>query len=60
LFERLLLSDVKENKEGGLALANDGITITRSMDMLKEPYYVFEIFGVPEKQPMKKSDLDES
>jgi predicted nuclease of restriction endonuclease-like (RecB) superfamily len=41
LFEWLLLSDGKVNKEKLLTLASEGISMSRPEDMLKEPY-VFE------------------
>ncbi|MDR1130942.1 MAG: PDDEXK nuclease domain-containing protein [Oscillospiraceae bacterium] len=57
LFERLLMSDGKANKESVLALATEGITMSRPEDMLKEPY-VFEFLGVPENKPMLEKDLE--
>jgi predicted nuclease of restriction endonuclease-like (RecB) superfamily len=57
LFERLLLSDGKANKEKVLALASEGISLSRPEDMLKEPY-VFEFIGVPENKPMLEKDLE--
>jgi predicted nuclease of restriction endonuclease-like (RecB) superfamily len=57
LFERLLLSDGKANKEKVLALAVEGISMSRPEDMLKEPY-VFEFIGVPENKPMLEKDLE--
>ena len=57
LFERLLLSDGKANKEKVLALANNGISMSRPEDMLKQPY-VFEFLGVPENKPMLEKDLE--
>ena len=41
LFERLLLSGGKVNKEKVLALANEGVSMLQPEDMLKQPY-VFE------------------
>ena len=57
LFERLLLSDSKANKEKVLALASEGVSMSRPEDMLKEPY-VFEFLGVPENKPMLEKDLE--
>jgi predicted nuclease of restriction endonuclease-like (RecB) superfamily len=57
LFERLLLSDGKANKEKVLALASEGISLSRPEDMLKEPY-VFEFIGVPENKPILEKDLE--
>ncbi|MDR0355981.1 MAG: PDDEXK nuclease domain-containing protein, partial [Deltaproteobacteria bacterium] len=57
LFERLLLSDGKANKEKALALSRKGITLSRPEDMLKEPF-VCEFIGVPENKPMLEKDLE--
>jgi predicted nuclease of restriction endonuclease-like (RecB) superfamily len=57
LFERLLLSDGKANKERVLELATQGIAMARPEDMLKEPY-VFEFLGIPENKPMLEKDLE--
>jgi predicted nuclease of restriction endonuclease-like (RecB) superfamily len=57
LFERLLLSDCKANKEKVFALANEGISMSHPEDMLKQPY-VFEFLGVPENKPMLEKDLE--
>jgi predicted nuclease of restriction endonuclease-like (RecB) superfamily len=57
LFERLLLSDGKANKERVLELATQGIAMARPEDMLKEPY-VFEFLGIPEHKPMLEKDLE--
>lgn len=48
LYESLLLSDGKMNKERVLALAEKGIEMMQPADMIKDPY-VFEVFGLPEK-----------
>ena len=47
LFERLLLSNGKANKEQVLKLALKGNEIITAEDIIKEPY-VFEFAGVPE------------
>ncbi|MDR1230844.1 MAG: PDDEXK nuclease domain-containing protein, partial [Spirochaetaceae bacterium] len=57
LFERLLLSDGKANKAKALALANEGISMTRPEDILKQPY-VFEFLDIPENKPMLEKDLE--
>ena len=57
LFERLLLSDGKANKEKVLALAKDGLSMARPEDVLKQPY-VFEFLGIPENKPMLEKDLE--
>jgi len=57
LFERLLLSDGKANKEAVLSLAQHGIEMSDPADMIKDPY-VFEFLGVPENKPVMESDLE--
>ena len=57
LFERLLLSDGKANKEKVLQLASKGIEISHPSDIIKDPY-VFEFLGIPEKKPVMESDLE--
>jgi predicted nuclease of restriction endonuclease-like (RecB) superfamily len=51
LFERLLLSEGKSNKETVLALSRQGITMNKPQDILKDPY-VFEFLGAREEKPM--------
>jgi predicted nuclease of restriction endonuclease-like (RecB) superfamily len=57
LFERLLLSDGKANKETVLALSRQGIGMDKPEDMMKNPY-VFEFLGVREEKPMLERDLE--
>ena len=57
LFERLLLSRGDANKEQVLALAENGIEIAESADIIRDPY-VFEFLGIPEDKPMLESDLE--
>lgn len=57
LYERLLLSDGKTNKETVLTLAEKGIEMTTPLDIIKDPY-VFEFLGVPENKPILESDLE--
>jgi predicted nuclease of restriction endonuclease-like (RecB) superfamily len=57
LFERLLLSDGKNNKETVLALSRQGIAISRPEDILKDPY-VFEFLGAREEKPILERDLE--
>lgn len=57
LFQRLLLSNGKSNKEKVLKLANEGQTISSPSDILKEPY-VFEFLGIKENKPPIESDLE--
>jgi len=59
LFERLLLSKGKINKETVLALAENGAEIANPSDMIKDPY-VFEFLGLPEDRPVLESDLEEA
>ena len=59
LYERLLLSAGKTNKETVLALAEKGIEMSTPLDIIKDPY-VFEFLGVPENKPMLESDLEKA
>ena len=59
LYERLLLSEGKTNKETVLSLAQNGIEITKPADIIKDPY-VFEFLGVPENKPILESDLEKT
>lgn len=59
LFERLLLSNGKMNKQEVLDLALKGNEIVKPQDIVKDPY-VFEFFGLPEDKPMMESDLEEA
>ena len=59
LYERLLLSEGKTNKETVLALAEKGIEMTTPSDIIKDPY-VFEFLGVPENKPLLESDLEKA
>ena len=59
LYERLLLSEGKTNKETVLALAEKGIEMATPLDIIKDPY-VFEFLGVPESKPMLESDLEQA
>ena len=59
LYERLLLSDGKANKEKVLALAEKGIEMAKPADMIKDPY-VFEFLGLPENKPLMESDLEKA
>ena len=54
LFERLALST---DKEGILALANEGHQIHQPMDILKDPY-VLEFTGLPVQKRYKENDLE--
>ena len=59
LYERLLLSDGKANKETVLSLAQHGIKMSDPADIIKDPY-VFEFLGIPENKPMMESDLEKA
>lgn len=59
LYERLLLSEGKANKEMVLSLAEKGIEMATPLDIIKDPY-VFEFLGVPENKPMLESDLEKA
>jgi len=56
LYERLLLSDGKANKEIVFSLAQEGIEMSNPVDIIKDPY-VFEFLGIPENKPMSEDDL---
>lgn len=57
LYERLLLSSGKNNKEKVFALAQKGQEIVKADDILKNPY-VFEFLGIPENKPLLEKDLE--
>ena len=57
LYERLLLSEGKTNKETVLALAQKGVEMTTPSDIIKDPY-VFEFLGIPENKPVLENDLE--
>ena len=59
LFQRLLLSDGKTNKQKVLELSKEGQIINNPIDILKEPY-VFEFLGIKENKPILESDLEKS
>lgn len=57
LFERLLLSDGKANKEKVLALSKEGQILNKPSDMVKQPY-VFEFLGIKEQKPLLEKELE--
>ena len=57
LYQRLLLSDGKANKEKVLQLAKKGQVIEEPKDIIKDPY-VFEFLGIKEEKPMLEKDLE--
>ena len=59
LFQRLLLSDGKANKQKVLELSKKGQIINNPADILKEPY-VFEFLGIRENKPILESDLEKN
>jgi predicted nuclease of restriction endonuclease-like (RecB) superfamily len=58
LFERLLLSDGKTNKEAVLKLTRQGVALDTPQDMMKDPY-VFEFLGVREEKPLLERELEQ-
>lgn len=54
LFQRLALST---DKEGVLALANEGHQIMTPQDIIKDPF-VLEFTGIPQKKRYKESELE--
>lgn len=59
LFERILLSEGKSNKEKVVELAERGQEIAGPEDIVKDPY-VFEFLGLPDKKPILESDLEKA
>lgn len=59
LFQRILLSEEKTNKEKVLELSKKGHTINNPTDILKEPY-VFEFLGIKENKPLLESNLEKN
>ena len=57
LFQRLLLSNGKVNKDKVIELSKKGQNINSPEDLLKEPY-VFEFLGIKENKPILESDLE--
>lgn len=57
LYERLLLSDGKSNKEKVLELSKQGQILSKPSDLIKEPY-VFEFLGIKENKPILEKDLE--
>lgn len=54
LFQRLALST---DKEGVLALANEGHQVLTPQDIIRDPY-VLEFTGLPQKRRYRESDLE--
>ena len=57
LFERLLLSEGKNNKEIVYRLSKEGQILNTPEDVLKEPY-VFEFLDIKETKPLLEKDLE--
>ena len=57
LYERLLLSNGKNNKEKVIELALKGQEIEHASDIIKNPY-VFEFLGIPENKAVLEKDLE--
>ena len=57
LFERLLLSDGKTNKEKVFEMSKEGQIIYKPSDIVKQPY-VFEFLGIKEQKPLLEKDLE--
>ena len=57
LFEKLILSQGKQNKQIVRKLAREGQVLQRPEDVMKAPH-VFEFLGIPENKPMVERDLE--
>lgn len=57
LFERILLSDGKNNKKKVYELSKIGQTLAKPEDILKEPY-VFEFLNIKENKPILEKNLE--
>ena len=57
LYERLLLSEGKNNKEKVYKLSKEGQILNAPEDVLKEPY-VFEFLDIKEPKPILEKDLE--
>ena len=57
LFERILLSDGKVNKEKVYELSKKGQELNKPSDVIKQPY-VFEFLGIKEQKPLLEKDLE--
>lgn len=58
LYERILLSKGKANKEHVLELSKKGQQISKPEDIIKNPY-VFEFLGLPDHKPIFERELEE-
>lgn len=57
LYERLILSKGKANKEKIKDFAEKGQILVKPEDAVKDPY-VFEFLGLPENKPLLEKDLE--
>ncbi len=57
LYERLILSQGKQNKNIVIELSNKGQELSKPEDIIKNPY-VFEFLGIPENKPLLEKDLE--
>lgn len=57
MYERLLLSEGKNNKEKVYKLSKGGQILNSPEDVLKEPY-VFEFLDIKEPKPILEKDLE--
>ncbi len=57
LYERLILSQGKKNKNIVAELSKDGQVLSTPEDIIKNPY-VFEFLGIPENKPILEKDLE--
>lgn len=57
LYERLLLSSGKKNKEKVVEFSKKGLEVNKPEDIVKSPY-VFEFLGIPENKPVLEKELE--
>ncbi|MGB1283122.1 MAG: PDDEXK nuclease domain-containing protein [Polaribacter sp.] len=57
LYERLLLSSGKANKEKVIELSKKGQELNKPEDIVKSPY-VFEFLGIPENKSLVEKELE--
>ena len=57
LYERLILSQGKQNKNIIIELSEKGQELEKPEDIIKNPY-VFEFLGIPENKPVLEKDLE--
>ena len=57
LYERLILTQGKRNREKIIELSKKGQKLVKPEDIIKNPY-VFEFLGIPENKPILEKDLE--